>query len=290
MSENPMFLRQRLRERFKKAREATGLTQREVATAFGWSPSKVIRIESGRIGLNVTDAMALVSKYEIGAEEGEELIDLARKARQPSWYAAYKDVMTPEYEAYVAYEESASIVRNFERNVIPGLLQTEEYARSLYKESQKEYDISNDKVEKLVELRIRRQVALESDSAEFHFILDESVIHRVIGSEEVMRQQFETLLQLNELDNVNIHYVPYSKGAYPQFRNPYQVFEFTDADDLVAYLETQDAEVLLNERAAKPGQRKEPADYLDIFLNVEKDYAEGINRSILFGDSEITSS
>lgn len=285
-----MYLRQRLRERFKKAREATGLTQREVATAFGWSPSKIIRIESGKIGLNVTDAMALVSKYGIAKEEGRELVDLARKARQPSWYVAYKEVMTPEYEAYVAYEESASIVRNFERNVVPGLLQTEQYARSLYKESQKEGYLSNDKVEKLVELRIRRQVALESDSAEFHFILDESVLRREIGGEEVMKQQFETLLALDALDNVNIHYVPFTKGAYPQFRNPYQVFEFTDAEDLVAYLETQDGEVLLNERTAKPGQKKEPADYLDIFLNVEKDYAERISSSILFGEEEPASS
>ncbi|MFI6655154.1 Scr1 family TA system antitoxin-like transcriptional regulator [Streptomyces sp. NPDC050523] len=291
MSENPMFLRQRLRDRLKKAREAAELTQQEVADTFGWSPSKVIRIENGKIAVSVTDTMALASRYNIAAEEQQELVDLARAARQPSWYAPYKDVMTPALEPYIAYEESATIVRNYERNVVPGLLQTEEYARALLQSLQQETDsvdtgASQRRLELQVDLRMKRQKALESPDAQFFFILDEAVLRRRVGSEAVMRQQHETLLRLNSLPNVTILYVPFTAGPYPLFRSPYQLFQFGPSDDdLVAYLESPSGEALLSERASL-GDRKEPTDYLDAFWTVEKTLAKPITREVLFGPED----
>lgn len=281
-----MLLRQRLRDRLKKAREAAGLTQQQVADTFGWSPSKVIRIENGKIGVSVTDTMALASRYAIDAEEQQELVELARAARQPSWYAPYKEVMSPALEAYIAYEESATIVRNYECNVAPGLLQTEEYARALLQSLQEDTEgtgAGQRHLELRVDLRMKRQKALESEDAQFFFILDEAVLRRVVGSEAVMRQQYETLLRLNNLPNVTILYVPFTVGPYPLFRSPYQIFEFGRSDDdLVAYLESPSGEVLLNERASL-GDRKEPADYLDAFWAVEKTLARPITREVLFG-------
>ncbi|MFI6564096.1 Scr1 family TA system antitoxin-like transcriptional regulator [Streptomyces sp. NPDC050534] len=291
MSENPMFLRQRLRDRLKKAREAAELTQQEVADTFGWSPSKVIRIENGKIGVSVTDTMALASRYRIAAEEQQELVDLARAARQPSWYAPYKEVMTPALEAYIAYEESATIVRNYERNVVPGLLQTEEYARALLQSLQEDDSVdtsgtSQRHLELRVDLRMKRQKALETPDAQFFFILDEAVLRRVVGSETVMRQQHETLLRLSDLPNVTILYVPFTAGPYPLFRSPYQLFQFGPSDDdLVAYLESPSGEALLSERASL-GDRKEPADYLDAFWAVEKRLAKPITREVLLGPED----
>ncbi|WP_439812078.1 helix-turn-helix domain-containing protein [Streptomyces sp. P9-2] len=276
MSENPMFLRQRLRDRLKRAREAAGMTQQQVAEAFGWSPSKVIRIENGKIGVNITDAMALVQHYGISDEEGTELVSLAKAARQPSWYAPYKNVMTPQLEAYISYEESASIVRNFERNVVPGLLQTEEYARAILGEFRTGRDL-----ELSVELRMRRQQALDNTEAEFFFILDESVLRRTIGSDSLMQQQLEALLRINEYPNVQIQYVPFRKGIYPLFRTPYQIFEFSGgSDDLVAYLENPDGDVLLSESMPRYGARRSPADYLDVFWQVEREVAESIMEGV----------
>lgn len=291
LSENPMFLRQRLRDRLKKAREAAELTQQEVADAFGWSPSKVIRIENGKIGVSVTDTMALASRYNIAAEEQQELVDLARAARQPSWYAPYKEVMTPALEAYLTYEESATIVRNYERNVVPGLLQTEEYARALLQSLQEETDdagagAGQRHLELRVDLRMKRQKALESQDAQFFFILDEAVLHRVVGSEAVMHQQHETLLRLNGLPNVTILYVPFTAGPYPLFRSPYQLFQFGPSDDdLVAYLESPSGEALLSERASL-GDHTEPTDYLDAFWSVEKTLARPVTREALFGPED----
>ncbi|GGM04400.1 transcriptional regulator [Streptomyces fumigatiscleroticus] len=277
MSENPMFLRQRLRDRLKRAREGAGLTQQQVADAFGWSPSKVIRIENGKIGISITDTMALADKYGMSAEERTELVDLAKAARQPSWYTAYKSVMTPEFEAYVAYEESAAIVRNYERNVMPGLLQTEEYATALLQKLQPGRD-----VELSVELRMRRQKVLESEEAQFFFILDESVLRRAVGSEATMRQQREALLRINDYPNVQIKYVPLAKGVYPLFRTPYTIFEFSGGiEDLVTYVQTPDGEFLLTESSPRYGLRREPADYLDAFWEVEKTIAEEIGEEIL---------
>jgi transcriptional regulator with XRE-family HTH domain len=272
-----MFLRQRLRDRLKRAREAAGLTQQQVADAFGWSPSKVIRIENGKIGVSITDTMALSDKYGLDIVERTELVNLAKAARQPSWYSAYKSVMTPELEAYVAYEESAAIVRNFERNAVPGLLQTEEYARTLLQKLLPGRDL-----ELSVELRMRRQKALESEESKFFFILDESVLRRTVGSEAIMRQQLEALLRVNAFPNVQIQYVPFSQGFYPLFRTPYAIFEMPgESDALVAYLETPDGEVVLTESTARSGTRREPADYLDAFWEVEKTFAQEVNEGIL---------
>ncbi|MFJ9998215.1 helix-turn-helix domain-containing protein [Streptomyces werraensis] len=274
-----MFLRQMLRDRLRRARESAALTQQQVADTFGWSPSKVIRIENGKIGVSITDAMALADCYGLPEDERGELVQLARAARQPPWFAPYKGVMTPEFEAYIAYEESAVVVRAFERNVMPGLLQTEEYARSLLQA------IDGDSVEMeemRVELRMRRQHILSSEEARFFFILDEAVLRRVIGGEEIMRQQCETLLRMNEMPNVAVYYVPFSVGAYPFFRTPYQVFTF-DTGDPVAYLETAEGDVLLYERV--PGvDRREPSDYLDAFLAVERGLAQPITEQAVFGD------
>lgn len=270
-----MFLRQRLRDRLKRAREAAGMTQQQVAEVFGWSPSKVIRIENGKIGISITDAMALVQHYGISGDEATELVTLAKAARQPSWYAPYKSIMTPELEAYVSYEESASIVRNFERNVVPGILQTEEYARAILEEFW-----TGPELELSVELRMRRQRVLET-GAEFFFILDESVLRRTVGSDAVMRQQREALLRANEYPNVQIQYVPFGKGLYPLFRTPYQIFEFAGgSDDLVAYLENPDGEVLLSEAMPRYGAKRSPADYLDAFWHVERTVAENIGESV----------
>ncbi|MDT6981924.1 helix-turn-helix domain-containing protein [Streptomyces lusitanus] len=283
VSRNPMFLRQMLRDRLRRARESAALTQQQVADTFGWSPSKVIRIENGKIGVSITDAMALADRYGLAEEERRELVELARAARQPPWFAPYKGVMSPELEAYIAYEESAVVVRAFERNVMPGLLQTEEYARSILQA------IDGDSVEMAemrVELRMRRQQILTSEEARFFFILDEAVLRRAIGGVDVMRQQCETLLRMNELPNVTVYYVPFAAGAYSFFRTPYQVFTF-DTGDPVAYLETTEGEVLLHERV--PGiDRREPSDYLDAFLSVERGLAQRLTEEVLFGERGVT--
>ncbi|GHE77158.1 transcriptional regulator [Streptomyces longispororuber] len=284
-SQNPLFLRQRLRDRLRKAREAANLTQRQVAEDLDWSPSKLIRIENGKIGVSVTDVMALLTKYQVNEEDHEALLELARSARQLPWYWPYRSVASPEFQAYLAYEGSASIVRAFERNVMPGLLQTEAYMRALLGGFTQEGGMSGDReeMEARIQLRLERQQrVITPESGQFFFILDEAALRRVIGSEAVMRQQHEQLLAANDMPNVTVMYVPFSAGIYPFFRTPYAVFEFEGSDDdIVAYLETPDGEVLLSERTPSGGKKKQPADYLDAFWKVERSVAKELTEESL---------
>ncbi|GGY10166.1 transcriptional regulator [Streptomyces minutiscleroticus] len=266
--ENPMYSRQRLARRLRKGREKAELTQQQVAESFGWSPSKVIRLESGTKPANVPDVMVLLNAYGIAGEEAEQLIELARVARQPSRYARYKDIMSPEFEAFLAYEESASVIRDFARNVVPGLLQTEEYAEEVLKS----FDVPEAELDTRVALRMDRKKVLENET-KFFYILDESVLRRQVGSEATMRRQYEALAMANARPNVKVMFVPFKAGLYPFFRAPYTILEFPDSrEELIAYLEKPETQEILSEKMPK-SNRPNPSEYLAKFYEVERSLA-----------------
>lgn len=267
--EEPGFQRARLRDRLKKARESAGLKQREVAEQLDWSPSKVIRIEAGTVGVSVTDVRVLAEHYGITDQaQITALTGMARAARRPPWWDQYRPWVTQDFETYLGYESSASIIRNFEPNLVPGLLQTEEYMRVVLNQ----LSFGTEKTEQLVQLRLERQDRLiQSDGPESFFILDEAVIRRTVGSSETMHKQFERLLKINEMSNVRVLTVPFSVGIYPRFGSPYALFEFPDdEDDMVVYLENPDGEAILSEKALGRTSQRRPTDYLDIFWEVER--------------------
>lgn len=278
--QDPIFQRERLRDRLRKAREATGLKQRQVAESLEWSPSKVIRIENGTVGVSITDVRVLLAHYEVtDQEQVREITAMARAAKQPPWWAPYRGVANSEYLTYVSYETSASVVRNFETNLVPGLLQTEEYAKAVIEDENANA--------LLLDLRLERQDRLiRPDGPELFFIMDESVIRRGVGNQGIMRNQLERFLALNELPNISIMVIPFSAGIYPQFRSPYVIFEFADSgDDLVAYLENPDGQVIFSEKNPSYGGVKKPSDYLDAFWYVEKNVAKEISEEILFSSA-----
>src|SRR5262245_15720282 len=130
-----MFLRRQLSYRLRAAREAAGFTQNDVAQAMEWSLSKVIRIETGAVGISVADLRWLVDKYGLAEGEAAELTQMVRASRQPAWWQQYRGVLSQSFQVYLGYEMSASIIRNFEATLIPGLLQTEEYAAAVLRKS-----------------------------------------------------------------------------------------------------------------------------------------------------------
>ncbi|MFE3263673.1 helix-turn-helix domain-containing protein [Streptomyces sp. NPDC059215] len=275
--QDPIYQRERLRDRLRKAREAAHHTQRDVAESLEWSPSKIIRIENGSVGVSITDVRVLLDHYGVSdPSDVRELTDMARAAKQPPWWAPYRGIAHPDYLTFISYETSASIIRNFQTALIPGLLQTEEYAREI---------INNAKTDpQLLDLRLERQDRLlRQDGPELFFILDESAIRRVVGNQGIMRNQLEKLLTLNELPNVTVLVAPFSAGLYPQFRSPYVIFEFTDvSDDLVAYLESPDGQVLFSEKNPGYSGPRKPSDYLDAFWSVEKTVAQEVSENLLF--------
>lgn len=277
---DPIYQGRRLRKRLRAAREHAGLTQPDVAESLDWSPSKINRIETGKVGLTLTDSRALLTLYGIeDAAQIEETADLVRAARRPPWWAGWRGVAAAEFLQYLSFESSAIRIRNFESNLVPGLLQTEEYAREVFNALGENSD-----TDALLALRLERQErVVRTDGAELFFILDEAAVRRIIGSAKLMKNQYEKILTLNEMENVTVKVAPFTSGIYPQFRSPYVLFQFPEEEeDLVAYLEKPDGQVLLNERSAftNTGTR-EPSDYLDDFWHVERQIAVPLEEEFL---------
>jgi transcriptional regulator with XRE-family HTH domain len=293
MTLNPGVSRRQLRLLLRQFREAKDLTQREAAKAMEWSPSKLIRIESGQVRISVTDLRALLNHYEvIDPERQNHLLDLCRSARERSPYGRFQDVASKELLTFLEYELTATVVRNFEPILVPGLLQTEAYTRAVLAV------IRGDKrpevIEQQVDLRAERKFRiLRSDPApELHFLLDEGVIRRHVGGQGVMREQLEHLIEQCDNDAVSLRVVPFSHGMYRSLRVPFVVFEFDgNEDDDVLYIENADGEQLLRDiqspdvdvEADEPDviEPTVPATYLEIFLELEDKTNKDTTRQLL---------
>ena len=227
--------RGRLTRELRRIRKDSGMTQEQVASEMEWSLSKLIRIEGGGVSISVSDLKSLLTLYQI-ADEGhvEELVALARAARQRSWFTAFRDITSPQYVTFVGYEAAASIIRQFEPTLIPGQLQTEDYARAVTLE------YAADRVDKLVEVRIRRQELLEDPARLFFFILDEAAIRRQVGAPTnpgIMRRQLRRLIEIARQPNITIEIVPFSAGVHAGMKGPFTVLEFPGDDEDILYLE-----------------------------------------------------
>jgi len=228
---NPVAQQRRLRAELRRLREAASMTQQQVASNLEWSLSKVIRIETGVVGISLTDLRAML--YEYGVTERDrinELADMARASRQEAWWDKYRPHFDREFITYLGLEASATIIRQFQNLVIPGLLQTPDYARvviDLFSDDDK-----LDEVNILVQTRVERQRRLtEEPGPKMFFVVDESTIRRLIGGPAVMREQLNRLKELNAKPNISIQVIPFGRGAHVGMRESFEVMEFTGGDD-----------------------------------------------------------
>jgi transcriptional regulator with XRE-family HTH domain len=233
--EDPAAMRRRLRVELRRLRTAADLTQREVAEALDWSPSKIIRIESGQVGITVTDLRALVGHY--GLSDASELATQTNQAkgskRQP--FAEFRDVLSAETVKFHGYESSASRIRQVQPSLVPGIVQTEEYTRALLSG----YGRRAAAIDRVIASRRERQELLEREPApHLQFILDEAIFWRQVGGPRVMHNQLQWLLELSRLPNIAVQVIPFSAGAYEALRGPFVILEFPEATDPdVVYLE-----------------------------------------------------
>ena len=241
---SPVVQRRRLRTELRRARLDAGLTQEQVATAMDWSLSKLIRIENGSVGISQNDLKAILAHYKIIDEKRTtELIALSRGARERSWWNSYRDA-APRLIQLIEYEAAAFIARNFQPLIVPGLLQTEEYARASIR--QLDPKMTESRLEDFVEIRMKRQELLQrSDAPLLFFIMDEAVVRRVVGGQDVRRRQLQRLIDVSVMPNVTIEVVPFRAGLLPGLQSQFLIYEFPDAaDDDVLYLEGVRGELL----------------------------------------------
>lgn len=254
-AQGPTVGRRRLRSALRRAREATGLTQEQVAEAMDWSLSKLIRIEAGSVSVSTNDVKALLSHYRVDdPQQVAELVDLAKVARQRTWWSQYRETFPAPFVAFIGLEAEASKLSFFQSVGVPGLLQTEAYANSITSFMVPAM-VDADRLKEIVSLRQRRQAEVLNRAAppEIELVLDESVLHRQVGSADVMRGQLDHLLQLGEQPHITIRVLPFSSGMYTA-QGQFILLEFTDDSDSDAvYMESSG---LINDVLEQPDQVK----------------------------------
>jgi len=206
------MVQRQLGAELRRLREQTHKTSKEIAHELGWSDSKLSRIETARIGVSSADLDRLCKRYQVDAATRERLRELARQSRQRAWWEAYGNVLLDQYEAYIGYESEASSICGYYPLIVPGLLQTDEYARAVTAA-----DGASDEpdVEKLVQVKMARQAILSRQPPpRFQVILDEAVVRRMIGGPNVMRRQLDRLLAQGERDNISVQVLPLAAGAH----------------------------------------------------------------------------
>ncbi|WP_117209326.1 helix-turn-helix domain-containing protein [Allorhizocola rhizosphaerae] len=226
---NPTVLRRQLGTELRRMREQAKRTVAWTAEQLGWSESKVSRVETAHIGIRRPDLERLLALYGVSDVERDRLISMAQQARQRAWWEVYGDTLFSSYETYIGFEAEASSIRTFEPTIVPGLLQTAEYAKAVIRV---DYPDDPDLVSQRVSVRMARQEILTRDpAAQFWAILDETVLRRPIGGPHVMRRQLMRLVEVSELSMITIQVLPMSVGAHRALAGSFVLLEFPNATE-----------------------------------------------------------
>ncbi|MDW5329415.1 helix-turn-helix transcriptional regulator [Plantactinospora sp. KLBMP9567] len=236
----PTVRLRRLAAEIRALRHGAGLTREDVAERTHMNPATLWRLETARARPQRRTLLGLLDVYGVtDPERRAELVDLAKDAGQLGWLQAYEDQLPDEYSTYISFESEAQSVRNYESLFVPGLLQTEAYARALIAGVLPE--ITEDEVERRVEARLKRQEVLaRAEPLRVWAIIDESVLHRRVGSAEVIRDQLQHLAKLTRVPNITVQVLPYDVGAHPGMHGAFAIMGFPDsADPELVYLENR---------------------------------------------------
>lgn len=246
---SPTALRILLGAQLRQLREAKGLTRAAAGYTIRASESKMSRLELGRVSFKERDIRDLLMLYGVeDPDQRDALLSLAKQANQPAWWHRYSDILPSWFQTYVGLEETATLIRTYEGHIVPGLLQTEDYARAvMFAGLPGEPD---EEVERWLRLRMDRQGLLtRSDPPRLWAVVDEAALWRPVGGPEVMRAQLEHLIAATKLPNVTLQVVPFRAGAHAALGQPFVVLRFADPDlpDMV-YLEQFTSGLWLDKR------------------------------------------
>lgn len=208
-----------------------------VAQELGWSTSKVSRIELAKIAVTPTDVRALLGVLDVMSDEVETLVSLAGEDRQPGWWRQYAEVLPSWFEGYLSLESEAVRLLAYESEVVPGLLQTEQYAAEILRHSP--FTQLPDEAARAAELRRARQVRLvDPDPIQLDVVVNEGALRRIVGGPEVMIGQLTRLIETTELPNVALRVLPFDAGAHPGIDGSFTVLEFSDpSEPRIVYLD-----------------------------------------------------
>ena len=235
MQHGPAVRRRKLGAELRALRTSAGLTSGEAARLVGWHQSKVSRIETGTSGVKPADVRLLLDTYGVADSQLRELLMVLAGSDDSDgrhhWWHAYRGVLPPTYRDFISLESQAGAMRTLETTVVPGLLQTPEYARAVTSAAVE--GLPEGRLDTLVEVRLARQDVLRADPPlELSAVLDEAVLRREVGGPGVMARQLERLVEAARLPQVRLQVLPFAAGAHIGVTGPFVIFSFSSTSDL----------------------------------------------------------
>ncbi|MFE5024110.1 helix-turn-helix domain-containing protein [Streptomyces sp. NPDC056656] len=218
-----------LGRRLQDLRERAGLKREEAAKVLRVAPATVRRMEMAEVGLKIPYLQLLLKSYGVTDEEAEAFVTLAEEANKPGWWQRFHDILPGWFSMYVSLEGAASLIRSYEPHFVPGLLQTEDYARGVLRSGAVGRALAEDPdvVERHVALRMQRQELItREDAPRLWMVMDETALRRQVGGPDVMRGQIDRLLEVTELANVTLQIAEFAAGPHPGTYGPFVLFRF----------------------------------------------------------------
>jgi transcriptional regulator with XRE-family HTH domain len=242
----PTVRGRQLARELRTLRTANGLTGDHLARELGWSPAKISRIETARTLITPSDLRKILALYEVGEAVVERLMFLARTANDRGWWQPYADSLVKDYATYIGLENDAAFMHNYHMTVIPGILQSKSYARAIIVSGG---PLPHGEVERRINLRMKRQERLESPNAlEVWAVLDEAVLRRKMGGNDLMYEQLGSLLELSDRPNINLQVLRDDSGPHSGIMGTFVVFGFEHPDDPnVVALETHVGHLIIED-------------------------------------------
>ncbi|MFI5754609.1 helix-turn-helix domain-containing protein [Streptomyces sp. NPDC051569] len=256
----PTVLRIVLGKRLGALREKARVSREAAAKILDVTPLTIRRMENSEVSLKLPYVRLLLQVYGVGGSEAEEFVELAKAANKPGWWHRYRDALPGWFSAYVSLEDEAALIRTYEPHYVPGLLQTEDYARAVLRAGAHR---NADELERRVALRVKRQQLLSKSNAPILWILmEEAVLRRPVGGPGVMRAQADRLLEAISLPNITLQIMPFAVGPHLGAFGPFHLFRFDMAElPDVVYTENLTGAVYMD-------QRPDVAAYLEVLDNM----------------------
>lgn len=256
----PSVRRRQLGAMLRQLRVDAGVSRRDAADWLELTEQTLSKIELGRQAIKGTLVRLACQRYDVDAGTLDNLLRLAREANQRGWWTAYRDTVPTWFLQFVGLEGDAADIWTYESEFVPGLLQTAGYVEAITRASRP--DIDESELERVVTLRRERQSRLDGGSPpRLHFYLNEAVLHRAVGSRDVMRDQLAHLVEASRLEHITLRVVPFSAGAHAAMMGSFVMMQFPDEDSpAFAYVE--------NDRGAL--YQEDPGDIARYSLMVEQ--------------------
>jgi transcriptional regulator with XRE-family HTH domain len=246
---SPTVRRMQLGSQLRRLREAANVSRDDAGFLIRGSSSKISRMELGRVSFKERDVADLLKLYGVHDEqEHQRLLSLSREANAPGWWNQYSDLLPSWYENHLGLEDAATLIRTYEVQFVPGLLQTEAYARAVIMLGHGHADVSE--LERRVALRMTRKQLLDRpDGPRFWAVLDEAVLHRPMGDPAIQREQMAALLARCDHPNIRLQVIPFARGGHAAAGGAFTILRFP-LDDLpdTVYLEHLTGALYLDRR------------------------------------------